>query len=403
MKHIIIYSIIVAAILLLSACAKTPGTTVQDGIIIADPTQIEDTTAATQNTQPSETATDATTEVTEAETTTPTVTTPTESDDLELQNSAVIAAADGTHIMQSVSVANGWKIDIDAVVDMSGIEKVDAYEYHMVEFTDQRREQLFDYFFGDLASTAVHDTYAFNDHWEIRLSDRIGDYFRFSVNYSFSGDGIPQEKIFYLEYRDVNLYPFEDNLLGSVDDVKISISQDEAINMCKGFANAISDEQQYTIGYVRPFGNGGRRQYYWIVYKQVINGMPVTAYQDLKFYIDSNGIQEASGALYAAGSSIMENPIISLDEAIAVLNSNAEVIDLSELELSNVYTDTVPVRSVSLEYMVVKDMYEDPAIVPVWRFIIGSDNDEQNIMGDRYIAVNALNGDLIVCRRRHTF
>lgn len=118
MRHIIIYAIIVAAILLLSACAKTPGTTIQDGIIIADPTQIEDATATTQNTQPSETTTDATTEVTEAETTIPTVTTPTESDDLELQNSAVIAAADGTHIMQSISVANGWKIDIDAVVDL---------------------------------------------------------------------------------------------------------------------------------------------------------------------------------------------------------------------------------------------------------------------------------------------
>ena len=396
MKHIIIYSIIVAAILLLSACAKTPETIIQDGIIIADPTQIEDTT--TQNAQPSET----TTEATEAETTTPTVTTPTESDNLELQNNAVIAAADGTHIVQSISMANGWKIDIDAVVDMSGIEKVDAYEYRMVEFTDQRREQLFDYFFGDLASTAEHNTYAFNDHWKIKFSDRIGDYFRFEVNYNYSGESIPQEKIFLLGYHDVNLYPFEDNLLESVDDVKISITQEEAINMCKGFANSISDEQKYTVGYVRPFGNGGRRQYYWIVYKQMIDGMPVTTYQDLKFYIDSNGIQEASGALYTAGSSIMENPIISLDEAISILNGNTSVLDLTNLNLENFYTDTIPITGIALEYMVVKDMYGEPSIVPVWRFLIGSDYDEQNILGDRYIAVNALNGDLIVCRRRNT-
>lgn len=397
MKHIIIYSIIVVAILLLSACAKTPETIIQDGIIIADPTQIEDTT--TQNAQPSETTTDAT----EAEKTTPTVTNPTESDNLELQNNAVIAAADGTHIVQSISVANGWKIDIDAVVDMSGIEKVDAYEYRMVEFTDQRREQLFDYFFGDLASTAEHNTYAFNDYWKIRFSDRIGDYFCFEVNYNYSGDGIPQEKIFLLGYHDVNLYPFEDNLLDSIDDVKISITQEEAINMCKGFANAISDEQKYTVGYVRPFGNGGRRQYYWIVYKQMIDGMPVTTYQDLKFYIDRNGIQEASGALYTAGSSIMKNPIISLDKAISILNGNTSVLDLTNLNLENFYTNTIPVTGIALEYMVVKDMYGEPSIVPVWRFLIGSDYDEQNIMGDRYIAVNALNGDLIVCRRRNTF
>ena len=397
MKHIIIYSIIVAAILLLSACAKTPETIIQDGIIIADPTQIEDIT--TQNAQPSET----TTEATEAETTTPTIPTPTESDNLELQNNAVIAAADGTHIVQSISMANGWKIDVDAVVDMSGIEKVDAYEYRFVEFTDERRVKLFDHFFGDLASTAEHDTYGFNDDWEIRFSDQIGDYFRFHVNYDFSGDSIPREKVFILSYHDVNLYPFEDNLLDSVDDVNIAISLDEAIVACDRFAGVISDEQKYTVGYIRPFGNSGRRQYYWIVYKQEIDGMPVTSYQDLKFYVDGNGIQEAGGALYTAGDSIMKNPIISLDEAISILNGNASVLDLTNLTLENFYTDTIPVSSITLEYMVVKDMYGEPSIVPVWRFLIGSDYDEQNILGDRYIAVNALNGDLIVCRRRNTF
>ena len=397
MKHIIIYSIIVAAILLLSACAKAPETIIQDGIIIADPTQIEDIT--TQNAQPSET----TTEATEAETTTPTITTPTESDNLELQNNAVIAAADGTHIVQSISMANGWKIDVDAVVDMSGIEKVDAYEYRLVEFTDERRVQLFDHFFGDLASTAEHDTYGFNDHWEIRFSDQIGDYFQFHVNYDFSGDSIPREKVFILSYHDVNLYPFEDNLLDSVDDVNIAISLDEAIVACDRFAGVISDEQKYTVGYIRPFGNSGRRQYYWIVYKQEIDGMPVTSYQDLKFYVDGNGIQEAGGALYTAGDSIMKNPIISLDEAISILNGSTAVLDLTNLTLENFYTDTIPVSSITLEYMVVKDMYGEPSIVPVWRFLIGSDSDEQSILGDRYIAVNALNGDLIVCRRRHTF
>ena len=397
MKHIIIYSIIVAAILLLSACAKTPETIIQDGIIIADPTQIEDIT--TQNAQPSET----TTEATEAETTTPTITTPTESDNLELQNNAVIAAADGTHIVQSISMANGWKIDVDAVVDMSGIEKVDAYEYRLVEFTDERRVQLFDHFFGDLASTAEHDTYGFNDHWEIRFSDQIGDYFQFHVNYDFSGDSIPREEVFILSYHDVNLYPFEDNLLDSVDDVNIAISLDEAIVACDRFAGVISDEQKYKVGYIRPFGNSGRRQYYWIVYKQEIDGMPVTTYQDLKFYVDGNGIQHAGGALYTAGDSIMKNPIISLDEAISILNGNASVLDMTNLTLENFYTDTIPVSSITLEYMVVKDMYGEPSIVPVWRFLIGSDSDEQSILGDRYIAVNALNGDLIVCRRRHTF
>ena len=99
----------------------------------------------------------------------------------------------------------------------------------------------------------------------------------------------------------------------------------------------------------------------------------------------------------------MKNPIISLDEAISILNGNASVLDMTNLTLENFYTDTIPVSSITLEYMVVKDMYGEPSIVPVWRFLIGSDSDEQSILGDRYIAVNALNGDLIVCRRRHTF
>lgn len=398
MKHLVIYAIITAAILLLSACAKTPETIIQDGIIIADPTQIEDVTETTQYTQPSE----ETTVTTEPETTAPTVTDPTE-DKLTTQNNAVLAAADGQHITQSISTADGYKIDIDAVINLSGIEKVDAYEYRLVEFTDERRVKLFDHFFGDLASTAEHDTYGFNDHWEIRFSDQIGDYFQFHVNYDFSGDSIPREKVFILSYHDVNLYPFEDNLLDSVDDVNIAISLDEAIVACDRFAGVISDEQKYTVGYIRPFGNSGRRQYYWIVYKQEIDGMPVTSYQDLKFYVDGNGIQEAGGALYTAGDSIMKNPIISLDEAISILNGNTSVLDLTNLTLENFYTDTIPVSSITLEYMVVKDMYGEPSIVPVWRFLIGSDSDEQSILGDRYIAVNALNGDLIVCRRRHTF
>ena len=392
MKHIIIYSIIVAAILLLSACAKTPETIIQDGIIIADPTQIEDVTETTHTTTPT----------LEAETTTPTVTDPTE-DKLTTQNNAILTATDGRHIIQSISTADGYKIDINAVVNLSGIEKVDAYEYRLVEFTDERRVQLFDHFFGDLASTAEHNTYAFNDHWKIRFSDEIGDYFRFEVEYNLSGDSIPQEKVFSLEYHDVNLYPFEDNLLDSVDDVNIAISPDEAIVACDRFAGVISDEQKYTVGYIRPFGNSGRRQYYWIVYKQELDGMPVTTYQDLKFYVDGNGIQHAGGALYTAGDSIMKNPIISLDEAISILNGNASVLDLTDLTLGNFYTDTVPVTGITLEYMVIKDMYGEPSIVPVWRFLIGSDSDEQSILGDRYIAVNALNGDLIVCRRRHTF
>ena len=391
MKHIIIYSIIVAAILLLSACAKTPETIIQDGIIIADPTQIEDVTETTHTTTPT----------LESETTTPTATDPTE-DKLTTQNNAILAAADGRHITQCISTAGGYKIDIDAVINLSGIEKVDAYEYRIVEFMDERRAKLFDHFFGDLASTAEHNTYAFNDHWKIRFSDEIGDYFRFEVEYNLSGDSIPQEKVFSLEYHDVNLYPFEDNLLDSVDDVNIAISPDEAIVACDRFAGVISDEQKYTVGYIRPFGNSGRRQYYWIVYKQEIDGMPVTSYQDLKFYVDGNGIQHASGALYTAGDSIMENPIISLDEAISILNDNASVLDLTNLNLENFYTDTIPVSSITLEYMVVKDMYGEPSIVPVWRFLIGSDGDEQSILGDRYIAVNALNGDLIVCRRRNT-
>ena len=98
MKHLIIYAIITAAILLLSACAATPGTTIQDGIIIADPTQIEDVTETTHTTTPT----------LESETTAPTVTDPTE-DKLTTQNNAVLAAADGQHITQCISTADGYK------------------------------------------------------------------------------------------------------------------------------------------------------------------------------------------------------------------------------------------------------------------------------------------------------
>lgn len=47
-------------------------------------------------------------------------------------------------------------------------------------------------------------------------------------------------------------------------------------------------------------------------------------------------------------------------------------------------------------------MYEY-AVVPVWRFVIGDDEESRIIARDRIILVNALTGELIVDRRRDSF
>lgn len=307
--------------------------------------------------------------------------------------------AEDNYISEQICRADGWCIDIDAAVKIDNVLAVNTYQYIITEFGDEGRERLFNCLYeeSELEFDAIHVQKEVQqlDYWKLKYSDIVGDYYEFTVVFDFSGPGLIEEKILLLSNHGVDLYPFWDNLLESVSNVGFPL--DLALEQCEAFIGAIDPDSEYTVSYVLPFGNNGRRQYYWIVYKKVIDGMQVTTFSDLKFLVDSKGVQEVGGAVYSL--QVVENDvaILSLSEAIDILRNKVELISINDYE--KYFTGSLPITKITFEYI----LGYDKSVIPCWRFYIGSSEDDQNRFGQYILAVDAVSGKIIQERRRHTF
>ena len=307
--------------------------------------------------------------------------------------------AEDNYISERICRADGLCIDIDAAVKIDNVLAVNTYQYIITEFGDEGRAQLFNCLYEEskLEFEVIHvqNDVQKIDYWKLKYSDTVGDYYKFSVDFDFSGPGLNEEKIFFLSNHGVDLYPFEDNLLESVSDVRLPL--DSALEQCNAFIGAIDPYNEYIVSHILPFGNNGRQQYYWIVYKKVIDGMQVTTFSDLKFLVDSKGVQEVGGAVY--GLRVLENDvaILSLSEAIDILRNKVELISINDYE--EYFTGSLPITKITFEYI----LGYDKSVIPCWRFYIGSSEDEQNRFGEYILAVDAVGGKIIQERRRHTF
>lgn len=260
--------------------------------------------------------------------------------------------------------------------------------------SDELRESLFTAYFGNRASEAVYDE--LNDMWTLSNSSAIGDYYLYGTTYPAAGETISGEESFSLEYRAVDLYPFEDNLLASVSDSTIQMPLEDVISMCGLIVDSIADLDEYTVDYVHAYGTAGRRPYYKIFYKRTMDGMPVTAYNDLYFLVDNSGIEKVFGSLYAAEESGLQTPIISLDDALSILSNNISQIVFEE-------SSTMQIGKITLEYLVRKTITEEGYITPIWRFWLGDTDDQMNLMREKILAVDAVTGELIQEERGNTF
>lgn len=310
----------------------------------------------------------------------------------EDESMRVVSEVNGRIIQTKIDCKNGKSILVDAVVDTTNISSVNCYSYSICPLTDHIRDSILNAYLGDRFSEVEYDER--NDMWILKNSDQVGNYYMYTTSYGW--DGLPEE-MFNLEYRNVNLYPFEDNLLSSVEDVSMNLSLEDALSLCNHMIEALPNSGRYTVDYVLPFGNNGRSQYYWIVYKQQLGGMPITAYGDLKFLVDGKGIEHISGAIFDIGMELGISSLLSVDEAMEILSYNAPLISFDET------IDQITISKISMEYVVLKDEEGAPVITPVWRFQIGSNDEERNLKRERIIAINAMSGDFIQERRRHTF
>lgn len=307
---------------------------------------------------------------------------------LDKQISQIFADCADKHIQQRIETAEGISLVIDSPVTVDGINKVSQYEYILTDINEDIRFQLFKAVFGEIANKAEYDE--LNDVWTLTINSGIIPDFLYHISYSNGGTTIPGEQIIILDNRYYDLYPFEDNRLPSVFDSKLDFTLDEAENLCRQTVSAIDDNSDYTLSYIHAYGNNGRRPYLKLVFKQMLDGMPVTAYNDLSFFVDNDGIERVSGSLFSVKEVGLPQTILSVDEALAKLQ--ADFVP----ESSMIVTD------ITLEYLTL--MYEDGRILitPVWRFWLGANEDERNFMCQKILAINAVTGQLIWEERGHT-
>lgn len=317
----------------------------------------------------------------------------TSDDSVTLRNLEIFRNCKNKRIEQAIDVPNGAKLFIDADIDVDGIKRVSQYEYLTKDITEEIRTNLFRSVFADAADKAEYDE--LNDVWTLDIDPEIRNYFLYQISYSNGGTSVPGEKIFILENRYYDLYPFEDNRLSSISDSKVDVSVDEVIDTCNQIVDAITNTDTYAADYVQAYGNNGRRPYYKIVFRYTLDGMPVSGYNDLTFLFDNNGVEMVKGSLFSAKETGLTENILSPDEAVGRLRKQVEFLDFEEESL-------VMVSKVTLEYIVINSLEGKMLITPVWRFWLGSDDDERNFLRHKILAIDALTGELIWDERGQT-
>lgn len=170
---------------------------------------------------------------------------------------------------ERITTADGKQILLNARVNTENVENVQQYQYEVLPITDELRKTLFNLFFGERASKAVYDQR--NDVWELHNSEAIGDYYLYEHTMAMAGESVPGEEIFTLQYRDVNLYPFDDNLLSTSEECGVSTPLEDVISLCSTITDAIAPQSNYTADTVLPYGNQGRHPYYKIFFRRTVD------------------------------------------------------------------------------------------------------------------------------------
>ena len=313
------------------------------------------------------------------------------SSDLNAINAEIVAACSGTTIEKSFETAYG-QIILNVTVNVDGINCVDSYAYILEPVSDDLRLALLKSCFPDRIDEIEYDE--LNDIWMLRNSEAVGDYYLFEVYVPSAGETIREEEGFLLENRAPDLYPFDDNLIENINDSTCSLTPDEVYSMCEEIIDDVG-LGDYRLDYILAYGTNGRHPFYKVSYKMYKDNMPITGYNDLLFWVDDNGIQRIAGAVFSIGNSVLEQPILSLDAALDCFADSIAQIYLD--------SDAITVSKITLEYIVIKDLSDNPIIVPAWRFLIGETDEEINRNRNVLMAVNAINGDIIYEERGSTF
>lgn len=307
--------------------------------------------------------------------------------------SEFLDACAGTRIEQTIPAADGTSLLISADVNVEGITRVSQYEYVLTDITEEIRADLFKSVFPEIADQAEYDE--MNDVWTLDIDVAIRNYFLYQISYSNGGTTIPGEQIIVFENRYYDLYPFEDNRLGSVSDSRVNVSLDEAESICRQIVDSITDAGDYAADSIQAYGKSGRRPYLKLVFKRMLDGMPVTAYNDLVFLFDNDGIEKVTGSLFSVNETGLDQKMLSPEEAVGKLQEQAELLDFEG-------ESHVTVTEITLEYVVVISTDGQILVTPFWRLLLGENEDERNFLRQKILGIDAVTGELIWEERGNT-
>jgi len=319
---------------------------------------------------------------------------------VEEYNYQSVHSENGRQITGSFVIDDTYTLKIDAVVNVSNVERVGMYEYIKHPITDSERDSLLAAYFGDRIDQVYHHTVGNSNGWVLR-NDKEFIHFGYSLSYH----GI-SEDTFFIRDQYVLIDEYDGYMLDSVDAAGMKISLEDALFMCDTLVQSLTDAPHIADN-VRPFKQNQETEdgMLWIVYHRVADGMPITAFNDLKFYVLDSGVTYLHGALYDLKKVDIDNKIISLDDAVAHLQKNALHVNDGNnfMQFDYLYDDIIPISEITFEYVAIRNENYEYTVVPVWRFVIGDDEETRLIARDRIISVNALTGELIADRRRATY
>ena len=128
----------------------------------------------------------------------------------------------------------------------------------------------------------------------------------------------------------------------------------------------------------------------------MLDGMPVTGFNDLSFLVDKDGIEKVWGSIFSVEETGLEEPIISVWEATEALRGYAGLLEFDG-------TQEQKVGRITMEYLVTISMTGEILVVPVWRFWLGGTEEDRYNLRGRILAVDAVTGGLVWEERGNTF
>ena len=316
---------------------------------------------------------------------------------VEEANADVLAACAGTTITQTINISDGRTITIDAEVNVDGISRVSYYRYVPQSTTDESRKNLLKTMHPaetwDVNAAAVYD--AEKDAWE--FVNPLGENWIYQV-----GDSpIPGEKILNHERVDVNLDYSDDNLIhpvlihGYPEDELLLIEiigrkTNEIAQIGQTIINSVTETSTYSCSDIYIYGNNDRQPYARAVFKQIVDGMPVTAWHNFNMATTDKRFMPIRvwGSPFSVEEIGLDKPILSAKEAVIAMQEQIDSVQIPGEVPSSI-------TKITLEYLAVISSDGELYIVPIWRCLLGDDEIERSLMGEKILAVNAVSGELI--------